>query len=346
MENQSLVAVKIAFYGEMHRVQVDIGTFTLSDLKRLFTESFKLPEEYLIRYVDNEGDIITVCNDSEFVEALRVFLRLNGETKTLSFHAICACPFKDKVKPIVKAVEHMAECVACAANNAMEKAKASEFPEKCRQHAHRSAKCAHEGAKRTGKFLADHGRRFSESEAAQNIKVFAEEVNRSLNDIFNQARQRADEDEATSLADEDTAVVAHKEVQKEDVTQAEDSQAETCSESEGSSVASQEEWDMVTSPKSVQSVPSSDEESTEEEESVQEEEESVQEEVASVVESASSEEEDEEAEDEEEEYTGEWQEEVALIRELLPNTNIGTIVSVLDHHRGNMNVAINALMDM
>jgi hypothetical protein len=111
MADQNLVAVKIGFNGDLHRLRVDLNSFTLATLSQLFGQTFRLaPGSFVIKYTDAEGDTLNVCSDAEFVEACRVFLSGNhDELKALKFTAVArdgAAP-AHAADPLLQAVERL-----------------------------------------------------------------------------------------------------------------------------------------------------------------------------------------------------------------------------------------------
>ncbi|GLD98418.1 hypothetical protein PINS_up007115 [Pythium insidiosum] len=106
------VAVKIGFNGELHRLRVNLNTFSLQELTRLFVDTFHLtPGAFVIKYTDADGDWLNVCSDAEFVEACRV--SLGGRADDLKALKFTAVPRGDPTRienaadPLVNAVERL-----------------------------------------------------------------------------------------------------------------------------------------------------------------------------------------------------------------------------------------------
>ncbi|TMW57845.1 hypothetical protein Poli38472_013319 [Pythium oligandrum] len=127
--DQNSVAVKIGFNGDLHRLRVDLNTFTLDELTRLFVHTFRLtPGSFVIKYTDAEGDNLNVCSDAEFVEACRVLLGgQHGDLKTLKFTAVSrgdgAVRPENVADPLIQAVERLVHTL----NVTVEKARTEEW---------------------------------------------------------------------------------------------------------------------------------------------------------------------------------------------------------------------------
>ncbi|DAZ94074.1 TPA: hypothetical protein N0F65_006661 [Lagenidium giganteum] len=156
-------ALKISHNGEVHRVRVDLNAFALGDLEQLFASTFHLtPGSFVIQYQDSEGDCLNVTSEAEYAEACRVFLSADDEVKSLKFFAVARtqAAFQENVaEPIVSAIENL----IVSLNSAMEKVKQEEW-----------AMRAQSGVERTGDAL---------NQAARDARDSLEAARQSIQEI-------------------------------------------------------------------------------------------------------------------------------------------------------------------
>ncbi|KAJ0410704.1 hypothetical protein ATCC90586_008289 [Pythium insidiosum] len=137
-----MTALKIAYKGELHRIRVDISSFSFEDLSALFSQTFALaPGSFVVQYNDPEGDVLNVTSQPEYVEACHIFLSNANEVKSLRFSAVTRAhvAFQENVaEPIVKAIEKLVETLKVA----VEKVKQEQWAQR-----------AHAGMEHTGDVL-------------------------------------------------------------------------------------------------------------------------------------------------------------------------------------------------
>jgi hypothetical protein len=317
------VSIKIAFKGEMHRLSVASEGFTLEQLHSLFQTTYAMPPNYTIQYKDNEGDIITVVNGVEFQEATRVFTKLNGDSKSMSFFAITRNAFSEVVEPMVKAVEDFAEKVASAATELVIKAREQEWAQKAKTKCQeagevikrsaketgviiergakeagavfdRSAKEAgvafQHGAAVTGEFIQEKSKEVAETEFVQQLVKFAEDVRVSITELVEQQKGVQDMSASTVEA-EIVEVPAATEVAVAPVVE-----EVAATEVVEATAASSEDWDIVAPPSPVEQ--------------------------------------------------RKWDNEYNLIRDMFPEASYEQCESLLNRYNGNVQVVINAMMDI
>ncbi|CAI5705862.1 hypothetical protein KXD40_000741 [Peronospora effusa] len=110
------VALKIAFNGDIHRTRVDLRGFSLAELTHLMSQTFRQPVgDFVVQYRDPEGDCVNVTTDTEFQEAVRVFLDTHEPVPSLRFSAVTKrqAEFQEKVAdPLIASVEQLMQALA------------------------------------------------------------------------------------------------------------------------------------------------------------------------------------------------------------------------------------------
>jgi len=89
--------LKIAFKDQIRRITVPEESLNWAQLCKTIGELFILPDNWMLKYIDDEGDEISVSSDRELAEALRLLKTL--KTPTLRFNLY---PVKDKKKKLTK----------------------------------------------------------------------------------------------------------------------------------------------------------------------------------------------------------------------------------------------------
>ncbi|OQS06335.1 hypothetical protein THRCLA_01620 [Thraustotheca clavata] len=181
---QRMTAIKIGFKGEIHRLRVDLASFTFTDLEKMFIDTFHLAQgAFVIQYKDNENDCLNVGSPSEFEEACNVFLS-SGDVKSLRFVAVPSmeAAFHDNVAdPILKIIESLVESL----NQAMEKVKSEQWKQRGEQFAAK----AQEKAQATGVVINEKMQQTgvvlnqAYQKTVEESKVAFEAAKKSLNEI-------------------------------------------------------------------------------------------------------------------------------------------------------------------
>ena len=224
METPS-ISLKIAYGGEIHRIEAHVDRLCLTDLKALFGETFAdLPEAHVIQYRDEEGDLITVSNDVEFMESCRVFMRLKG-TKTLSYVARATHPIRNQFSPLVKAMEEFAAEIALVTTSMAQKVPtSSELKQKCDE----LNGSVQEHVVKTCGALKSHSRRLSESECVQQVKDFTHDVRLKVKELMSQLELPTEGDDAF----EEDSDEEEEEEEEEALSEVEEDEEEAISTSE------------------------------------------------------------------------------------------------------------------
>ncbi|TDH73004.1 hypothetical protein CCR75_008380 [Bremia lactucae] len=108
-QRQDQIPLKVAFNGDIHRTRVDLRSLSLEVMTQLIAKTFRLPVgEFVVQFVDIEGDCVNVTTDAEFEEALCVLLNSAKPLQSLKFSAATRhqIEFQEQVTaPLVKSVE-------------------------------------------------------------------------------------------------------------------------------------------------------------------------------------------------------------------------------------------------
>jgi hypothetical protein len=334
------VVVKLSNAGETHRMKVDLNHFTFEALCAKVPEIFgdATPHAWTLVYTDNEGDLVTVTNPEEYMEACRVFLRLNGDSKSMRFQVVSKVSMKDQIPPaVLQAVDDLASTLSRLAMSTKENIAQSGYLEKGRASVVSSAK-------QTKEFL--------ESARKEIVQRWKDVYSRVVAEIERRRSSAASEEEMVVLSERTEASNAATSMEssgiESEVTGAplvrrilEDSDEEDKDDGENDDDSVPPPLipvaDLTEQPRELQR--------QEEEEEEEDEVETPYESDAETVGSSSSDEEDESDRDWDI-VPDVWNAEVSMIRGILPHVHVEDCVALLRKHSGNLEAVLIELTDL
>lgn len=361
--NAVRVAVKLSLANETHRVTLEQGDLMSFDaLCALVPQTFAqaTPKAWALVYTDNEGDLVTVSSASEFSEARRVFLELNGERKTMHFRVLPRVSVKDQIPPaVLQAVDELSSTIARMASDTRESISQSTYLERGRASVVYSAKQTREFLESARKEIAQRlkdvqarivgeiERRRSSASSADEAGAgpameahatlpspSVEEEHASAEGIEMEARRPQHPTEAES--DDEVEADDEKDSDDED-DEAEDKREEVAAPPLPLAAAAVEVvLQAVEAPREVA-------EAEEDQEAAAGAETPYESDAETVASSSSDEDEDDDSDWDV--VPDVWNAEVALIRNILPHVHVEDCVEMLRKHNGSLEAAINELTD-
>lgn len=312
-----VTTVKIVYNDELHRTRVNMSDFTLEGLKAMFIETYGLvPESFLIRYVDTEGDVVSVVTPNDLDEAVRVFSSENSEINSMKFMAVLNnhVAFQENVvDPILKALEKLVVTL----NEALEKVKSEDW----RQRANSSVEKTNEFVAKTTQDVVKVAQDARQKLVAARGSIKDIQLEKMLKETQEGLQIAAEgvsvfaQDVATDL----TVKLAAAREQAKEALSARRSNSRTTS-SDGENTDSETEWEQV-----VEAVKPAAAEKSEAKPPV------VAPPPPVVVPPPPP--------------ITKWSNQVKTILDIFPNANTGEIIKKLDESNGNVEVVLNALME-
>jgi hypothetical protein len=330
-------------------MKVDLNHFTFEALCAKVPEIFgdATPHAWTLVYTDNEGDLVTVTNPEEYMEACRVFLRLNGDSKSMRFQVVSKVSMKDQIPPaVLQAVDDLASTLSRLAMSTKENIAQSGYLEKGR------ASVAY-SAKQTKGFLESARKEILQRWRDVHARVMAEiqrRRSRTASDAEEMAVFYQQQDMVNEATEPSVVFIPSPPVSEAQVTEApvpshvvkiESNIEEEEAKEEGKEAAV--ESDNESSPPPLMSVDDLVEPAQQHQED-EEEEETPYESDAETVRSSSSDEDD--GDSDWDIVPDLWSSEVMMIRGILPHVHVEDCVALLRKHSGNLEAVLIELTDM
>lgn len=352
-----LVALKVEFQNEIHRVRIDISEYSFEQLIKLFSSKFSLSEEsFTVEFTNMQMQKVNVKDPESFEEACVLYLKDDAEIEgPTSFRFIAqqksTASLHEASEPILRAIEKLVAQLTEMMEKLMEKVREEDWEGKCKQgisvaneHCQRGFSVANEHCKQ-GISVANEQCKQGISVASEQWSVASVKLQKAAEETkvhLNECKARVNELpvgefmketaegikvaalEISTFAQEFARQVnlEYQNATEEQVVAPEQVNEVAATEEQ---VATEEAPEQVAAPEQVQVQTKDEVEETETTASSDDE--------WDVVACASEEEK-------------KWKAELSMLTEIFPQAEKSVVLALLEEHKGNMQMVLNAVADL